>query len=265
MFLKVKSEINRLIDSAISVCLISDIWTNKQMLDFMGVAASIIDQNHKRRIVVLGLKLMPGKHNAENIKTAIEDIVNEYSFDKNNIIGHSCDEGSAYVRLMKQLVIEDIVEDSVEYDDDDDNDFCQSASNYDQYIHQNIEDNSSDHYDFETDLLSPEEYAAEYEKDMRNYVEIAEKIVFENPIRSVDRTDVEVGFDFTLNSLEDDMYDFERPLINDKDQPIISVGSPAYRSDCLPVKKLEIEISNTINLYLNNKKLLSYHFRRKFC
>lgn len=212
------------------------------MLDFMGVAASIIDQNHKRRIVVLGLKLMPGKHNAENIKTAIEDIVNEYSFDKNNIIGHSCDEGSAYVRLMKQLVIEDIVEDSVEYDDDDDNDFCQSASNYDQYIHQNIEDNSSDHYDFETDLLSPEEYAG-----------------------SVDRTDVEVGFDFTLNSLEDDMYDFERPLINDKDQPIISVGSPAYRSDCLPVKKLEIEISNTINLYLNNKKLLSYHFRRKFC
>lgn len=188
------------------------------MLDFMGVAASIIDQNHKRRIVVLGLKLMPGKHNAENIKTAIEDIVNEYSFDKNNIIGHSCDEGSAYVRLMKQLVIEDIVEDSVEYDDDDDNDFCQSASNYDQYIHQNIEDNSSDHYDFETDLLSPEEYAG-----------------------SVDRTDVEVGFDFTLNSLEDDMYDFERPLINDKDQPIISVGSPAYRSDCLPVKKLEIE------------------------
>ena len=63
---------------------------------------------------------------------------------------------------MKQLVIEDIVEDSVEVEyDDDDHDFCQSSSTYDQYIHQNIEDNSSDHYDFETNLLSPEKYADE--------------------------------------------------------------------------------------------------------
>ena len=58
---------------------------------------------------------------------AIEDIVNEYTLDKDNLIGHLSDEGSAYVSLMKQLVIEESVE--------DDNDFCHL---YNQYIHQNI-------------------------------------------------------------------------------------------------------------------------------
>ena len=40
--------------------------------------------------------------------------------------------------------------------------------------------------------------------------------------------DVEAGFDFTFNCIEDDMYDFERPLINDKDHPIMSVSLSRY-------------------------------------
>ena len=75
-------EINKIFEQAYSVCLISDIWTNKQMLDFMGIAANIITNQFEKQTIVIGLELMPGSHNAENIKLAIENIVNKYKFNK---------------------------------------------------------------------------------------------------------------------------------------------------------------------------------------
>ena len=106
--------------------LISDIWSNRQMLDFMGVAATIMTESGEREIMTIGMARMPGSHCAENIKLAIEDIVNRFDFDKrkligiflvfaklqiklgychimSSILGVSSDEGSAYVRLFKQL------------------------------------------------------------------------------------------------------------------------------------------------------------------
>ncbi len=68
---------------------------------------------------------MPGEHNAENIKIAVEKLMNIYSFDKSRIHGDSsilieimfflslisffleavvCDEGSSLLRLFKQIV-----------------------------------------------------------------------------------------------------------------------------------------------------------------
>ena len=75
-------EINKILNEAFSVCLISDIWTSKQMLDFMGVAANIINSNFEKETIVIGLQLMPGCHNAEHIKEAIQLIVNKYTFNK---------------------------------------------------------------------------------------------------------------------------------------------------------------------------------------
>ena len=84
---KVIAQINKIFAKAYSVCLISDIWTTKQMLDFMGVAANVINNNFEKTTIVIGLELMPGSHNAENIKKAIEDIVNKFSFNKFIISG----------------------------------------------------------------------------------------------------------------------------------------------------------------------------------
>jgi hypothetical protein len=66
--------------------------------------------------------MMPGPHSAEVIKSAIEQMVNRYDFDKSKIKGSSsriglrslpsysdffkavvCDEGSSLVRLFSQI------------------------------------------------------------------------------------------------------------------------------------------------------------------
>jgi len=39
------------------------------------------------KTIVIGMKLMPGAHNAENKAMAIEELVNSYTFDKNKIKG----------------------------------------------------------------------------------------------------------------------------------------------------------------------------------
>ena len=57
------------------------------MLDFMGLATNIIDLNFNKTTVVIGMILMPGNHCAENIKEAIETLVNRFDFDKSKIHG----------------------------------------------------------------------------------------------------------------------------------------------------------------------------------
>ena len=79
--------INEKLVDAVSVCLVSDIWTNKQMLDFLVLSANIINNNFEKKAIVIGMMLMPGNHCAENIKIAIEELVNRYSFDKSKIHG----------------------------------------------------------------------------------------------------------------------------------------------------------------------------------
>jgi hypothetical protein len=87
VYYAVKHELNNLLSNAVSVLVISDIWTNKQMLDFMKIAVNIIDKYFVKHTMVIGLEIMPGRHNAENIKKAIEDIVNSYDFNKQIVSG----------------------------------------------------------------------------------------------------------------------------------------------------------------------------------
>jgi hypothetical protein len=60
------------------------------------------NQGFKRKILNFSI-MSPGPHNAENIKIAVEKIINQYTFDKSKIKGVVCDEGSSLVRLFKQL------------------------------------------------------------------------------------------------------------------------------------------------------------------
>jgi hypothetical protein len=82
VFMKFRKEIDFLLSTALSICIISDIWTSKNMLDFMGLAVNVIFRDFTKKTFVIGLDLMPGSHNAENIKQAIERITNFYSFNK---------------------------------------------------------------------------------------------------------------------------------------------------------------------------------------
>ena len=78
--------IEDILNDAISICLISDIWTN--MLDFLGLAANLINSKFEKKTLVIGMMLMPGAHNAENIALAITTLINRYkSLDKTKIHG----------------------------------------------------------------------------------------------------------------------------------------------------------------------------------
>ncbi len=87
VYMKVEREIEKILQNAQSICLISDLWTSKSMLDFMGIAVNVIYSNFEKETIVIGLELMSGAHNAENIKIAIERIVNRYKFNKAIIHG----------------------------------------------------------------------------------------------------------------------------------------------------------------------------------
>jgi hypothetical protein len=82
-----KKKIEAKLESSARICLLTDIWTNKQMLDFIAVSANLIFENFDKETVVIGMMKMPGPHNAENIKFCVEKIVNKYKFEKSKVDG----------------------------------------------------------------------------------------------------------------------------------------------------------------------------------
>ena len=171
------------------------------MLDFMGLAAAFITPNYKRDIVVIGMTLMNGSHNAENIKLAIEKIVNEYSFDKKLIHGCSSDEGSAYVRLMKQIEISDD-------EDDDSGDILSSFYNYDQ-----------DREDFEADevrdeIIDTQNHSIQFDAQMKSVYTYSHGLKFDKTITAETSNPIELETNnFNFEQQELDMYEFSRPFI----------------------------------------------------
>ena len=90
------------LQNTICISLISDIWTAKNVHDFLPISLNISNIYYERETLVIGMIKMPGNHNAERIKEAIEDLVNSFEFDKSWFDVIVSDEGSAYVRLFKQ-------------------------------------------------------------------------------------------------------------------------------------------------------------------
>ena len=88
---QMKSVIDSRLDSALSICLITDIWTNVVMADFIGLGASIINECFESELLIIGMMSMNGNHTAENIKIALERLVNSYKCSKINFHGNfSC-------------------------------------------------------------------------------------------------------------------------------------------------------------------------------
>ena len=81
--------IGRKLVAAKRISLIADIWTNVQMSDYMGLAASLTYSLTQRETIVIGFKRMlngdTAGHTGENIKLTIESIINEFDFNKDKI------------------------------------------------------------------------------------------------------------------------------------------------------------------------------------
>ena len=76
IYLKLRNEIELRLQTAKTICLITDIWTNKQNTDFIGLGAEITTENFERELLIINMLPMKGRsHNAENIKAAIEEMV----------------------------------------------------------------------------------------------------------------------------------------------------------------------------------------------
>ena len=93
---------NKLIDAKF-ITLITDIWTNVQMTDFLALGAAIVNAFFDKELLIIGMVRMLEAHNAENIKKAIESILNNLDFNKAKISAIVTDEGSSLLRLFKQI------------------------------------------------------------------------------------------------------------------------------------------------------------------
>ena len=82
-----KDKIEAKLNAALHIFLLTDIWTNKQMIDFIAVSANLIFDGFDKDTIVIGMMKMPGRHNAENIKFCVEKIANEYDFVKSKVNG----------------------------------------------------------------------------------------------------------------------------------------------------------------------------------
>jgi hypothetical protein len=105
---KVRAKIQEKLDEALSICLITDIWTNKNNEDFIAVSAALNSEGFVREVITIGMMTMDGSHCAENIQVNVEKIVNCFKFNKANVHGIVSDEGSALVRLFKQITNDDL-------------------------------------------------------------------------------------------------------------------------------------------------------------
>ena len=80
---KLKKVIDAKLESAVSVCLIIDLWSAPNNQDFIAVVAVTLNSSMEKNILVIGLRPMPeGTHSSEMVKLVVENIVNDYTFDK---------------------------------------------------------------------------------------------------------------------------------------------------------------------------------------
>ena len=81
-------EIERKLQNCNWCTLIPDRWTGPfRQTEFLGLACQLINSSFEREIIILGMEVMNNGHSAEEVKKAIENIVNKYNFDKNNCKG----------------------------------------------------------------------------------------------------------------------------------------------------------------------------------
>ncbi|RNA32932.1 hypothetical protein BpHYR1_042562 [Brachionus plicatilis] len=202
------------------VVLIVDAWTSKTKKEFVVVAAIVIDQKFKRDIFVLGILRLFGRHNAENVKKIIEEIVNSFEFNKNKISGIVCDEGSNLVLLISQL--DNINFDDFETEEEESEDGEMEVAEEGEFFHSSSE---------EDDEGSNEEKTTSNKSLSKNFIEPFENVPYETE------------------------YDFQRgDLIKDID---LVIGSNQFPRFNCSAHKLNIAVRKAVTNSPNISELVS--------
>ena len=83
-----KNELSNMCQNACSISIIPDGWTHPNVkIEFLAIAVLLINESFEKQLLVIGMEVLNDGHSAESTKLTIEDIINEYSFDKSKIRG----------------------------------------------------------------------------------------------------------------------------------------------------------------------------------
>lgn len=82
---KLREAITKKLNNANTVCLLVDLWSSKNGSDFIALIGLLGSKAFEREIVVLDMVKMNDSHTSENIKLAIENIINGYEFENSKI------------------------------------------------------------------------------------------------------------------------------------------------------------------------------------
>jgi hypothetical protein len=117
---KLISEMNKKLNRGVSVSLICDIWSNKMNTAFLGVAASVLYADFSRESIILGIRQVLGSHTVENVKITLENLVNEFEFNKDTINFIVVDGGSNMAAMVQQFTLNDLTDDKSDDEDNED-------------------------------------------------------------------------------------------------------------------------------------------------
>lgn len=139
-----KKEIKNKIKNANKLILGSDIWSKKGLAEsYLAINCYFYDENEKRKnVLVLALRLFPHPHSAENIKNLFQETIKEYEIEYEKIFKVITDNGSNMIKTFKiewidnrnsyddedcnlgcDMQLQDLLEESIENDfDNEEND-----------------------------------------------------------------------------------------------------------------------------------------------
>ncbi|WVZ84994.1 LOW QUALITY PROTEIN: hypothetical protein U9M48_031959 [Paspalum notatum var. saurae] len=85
-----------------SVCLISDIWAGKAKEDYLSVVAHFVNSKWELEKMLLGLRLIDGKHSGVNIANLIATVIDDYALT-DKVFAITLDNASSNNTAMKYL------------------------------------------------------------------------------------------------------------------------------------------------------------------
>ncbi|RNA07371.1 hypothetical protein BpHYR1_034012, partial [Brachionus plicatilis] len=136
---KIKDLIHKKIEEKLKeakcVCLITDFWSNTLNSQYLALACSIVYSNFQKEIRVVGMVNTNSSSNAESIKSCVEQIINQFEFDKTKIVAVVCDEAP----------------EAIENDEELSNQFIITPDNMDNEIQAIVDENEQLNFEDETD------------------------------------------------------------------------------------------------------------------
>ncbi|XP_043218614.1 E3 SUMO-protein ligase ZBED1-like isoform X1 [Amphibalanus amphitrite] len=105
-------------DQAVSLTM--DLWTNRQLLSFLGITAHFVSEKHCLRADLLAFRRFYGAHTAENIISAFEEVTQEFGL-RHRIAVVVTDSASNMIRAFRVgFPVADVEDEDEEADNDDD-------------------------------------------------------------------------------------------------------------------------------------------------